>query len=95
AVLGALRNHPAIDESLWKRAQAIVKRMDQLESVVLAGGSGSRVDRAVVLEAHAVTTAVIEALGVLEPRSLTARPETDSHHAALTADDVPAPQGAS
>ena len=40
--------------------------MDQLESVVLAGGSGARVDRAVVIEAHAVTTAVIEALGVLE-----------------------------
>jgi hypothetical protein len=66
AVLDALRSHPAIDEALFKRTQAVVKRMDQLESVVLAGGSGARVDRAVVLEAHAVTTAVIEALGVLE-----------------------------
>jgi len=82
AVLGALRAHPAIDEGLFRRIQAVVKRMDQTEAVVLAGGSGARIQRDVVIEAHAVTQAVIEAIGVLDS------PRTSSRHAP-TADGPP------
>ncbi len=68
AVLAALGNAKEIDPALLGRARAVIKRMQQVESIVAAGGSGARLGKDSVDEAHAVAQEVVRALSALSPQ---------------------------
>jgi hypothetical protein len=65
AVLRAVRRSGSVDAQLYARLEQVVLRMQRAEAAVLAG-SGARVGREVVEEAHAVVTAVLAACGALD-----------------------------
>jgi hypothetical protein len=67
AVLRAIAATGKVDEGMMARLRESLRRMQRAESAVLSG-SGLRVDKATVEEAHAVVTEVVARIGALEAR---------------------------
>ncbi|NUP13660.1 MAG: DUF4350 domain-containing protein [Polyangiaceae bacterium] len=66
AVVKAVRRSGLVDDSLQSHLARVMQKMQTVESA-LTSGSGARVPRAVVEDAHHVVRAVIAAVGALEP----------------------------
>ncbi len=91
AVQKALRRSGALDVEALRRLSEVVQRMQRAEAAVLAG-SGSRVSKESLDEAHAAVSEALEACGALErnraqsPMGPVSSPEPRPHHT-----DEPAP----
>lgn len=65
AVMKAVRTSGLVETTLLSRLDQVVQKMQRTEAAVVAG-AGARVPKAVVVDAHEVVRAVVDACGALE-----------------------------